>query len=129
MNQPALVFGVLNLAVIGTDSLKLQLDVALVGSANVEARLLDCRLEKDLVLDHVTVLIGRYPGGASAQNGLIILLVITLSSSHNDELIVGRSLGVGLMGELIHVIVDYLTQINECTLVKLQSCGWCHLQS
>lgn len=30
VNQPALVFGVLDLAVIGTDSLKLQLNVALV---------------------------------------------------------------------------------------------------
>lgn len=57
------------------------------------------------------------------------MLVISLSASHNDELVIGGGLGVGLMSEFVHVVVNNLTQINKGTLVKLKSSGGCHLQS
>ena len=63
---------------ISTDGLELEFNVAFVGSAYVKAGLLVARLEEDLVLDHVTVLIGRNPGRAGPQNSLIICLVVAV---------------------------------------------------
>lgn len=129
MNQPALVFGVLNLAVIGTDSLKLQLDVALVGSANVEARLLDCRLEKDLVLDHVAVLIGRNPGRAGPKNSLIIGLVVAVGPSHDDVLLIALCNGLQLMRQLVDMVVHDLAKVNQGSLVELEGGVGSNLQA
>ena len=120
VNQPALVFCVLDLAVIGTDSLKLQLDVALVGSANIEASFLDCRLEKYLVLDHVTVLISRNPGRAGSKNGLIISLVVTVGPSHYNVLLIAQGNGLQLMGQLVDMVVHDLSKIDQGSLMELE---------
>jgi len=129
VNQPALVFGVLNLAVISTDSLKLQLDVALVGSANVEARLLDCRLEKDLVLDHVAVLISGNPGRAGPKNSLIIGLVVAVGPSHDDVLLIALGNGLQLMSQLVDMVVHDLAKVNQGPLVELEGGVRGHLKA
>ncbi len=128
MDVPTLVLGVLNFAVVSRHSLELKFNVASVGAANAKLVLLGVSLEQDLILDHVTVLIGRYPCRACTEDRLIILLVVTLSASHNNELVIGAGLGVGLVSELVHVIVNDLAQVNKGTLMKLESSGGSHFQ-
>lgn len=128
MDVPTLVLGVLNFAVVSRHSLELKFNVASVGAADAELVLLGVSFEQDLILDHVTVLIGRYPCRACTEDRLIILLVVTLSASHNDELVIGAGLGVGLVSELVHVIVNDLAQVDKGTLVKLKSSGGSYFQ-
>jgi hypothetical protein len=79
--------------------------------------LLRVGFEKNLILNHVSILISRNPSGSSPQNSLIIDFVVALSASHNDEL-VGRALfGITLVSELVHMIVNDLAQVDECALV------------
>jgi hypothetical protein len=120
VNQPALVFGVFDLAVIGTDSLKLQLNVALVRSANIEASFLECRLKKDLVLDHVAVLISRNPGRAGSKNSLIISLVVTVGASHDNILLIALSNGFQFMSQLVDMIVHDFSKVDQGSLMELE---------
>jgi hypothetical protein len=119
VDQPALLFCVLNLAVISTDSFEFEFNITLVRSADVKASLLIGGFEEDLVLDHVAVLIGGDPGGAGSQYSLIIDLIVTVRAFHDNEILIAMRGGLQLMGKFVDMIVNNFSQVNQGSLMQL----------
>jgi len=109
---PSLLLVVLDVAVVGRDSLELDLNLSLHGSSDGEVVGLE-GFKNNFLLDKVLVFIGADPGWASSEGRGITILVldgVVLGGWSHDE----ESWGWGLvggsgMGDLVEVVVDDLS--------------------
>lgn len=118
---PSLVTRVGNRAVVGGNSLQLDLDVALHGSTKGVDELLSIGVNVDFVLDVVDVLVGTDPRGPGSEMWEVLLIdvVLLVGGSHEVERLRWNHGGDGLVRGLVEMIVDDLAKINNATLLDL----------
>jgi len=122
-NEPPLLVGIGNIAVVCRDCLELDLDLTLHGAADREVVLGEC-LQNNLFLNEILVFIGADPGWAGSKGGRILRgrifdVIVLITGAHNIKRaawLLARLLG---MGHLVKVVVDDLTQIDQGVLLNL----------
>lgn len=125
-DEPTLLLVVGNVAVVGRDSLKLDLDFALHGASDAEVVVAVDSLEDNLLLDKILVLVAADPGWASTESGRVLLILVRLLNdivvgvgAHDVKAVVGLVRWLNLVCHLIEVVVDDLTEVNESVLLNL----------
>ena len=125
-NEPTLGLLISNVAMVGRDSLKLDLHFTSHGSADGEIVIAVDSLKDDLFLDQVLVLVGADPSGASAKSGRILLILVDLLNfvvagigPHDEECFLGLLRGHRLVSNLVKVVVDHFAEIDESVLLDL----------
>lgn len=125
-DEPTLLLVVSDVAVVGRDSLKLNLNLTFHGTADAEVVVTVDGLKDDLLLDEVLVLIRADPGGAGTESRRILLTFVRLLDNivvgvgaHDVEGVVSLGRRLSLVCNLIEVVVNDLTEIDESILLDL----------
>lgn len=83
--------------------------------------LLSVRVDVDLVLDVVDILVGTNPGGPCSQMWEVFLvdIILLISGSHEIERLGRSHSGDGLVRSFVKVIVNNFAKIDNAALLDL----------
>lgn len=116
---------------VSGNSLKLDLDFTLHGATDAKD-LLVVGFEQDFLLDEFFVFIRGDPSWAGSQYwGLIgrVLDGVVFVVEKDLEVLVGFNIGFNFMGDLVKVVVNYLTQVNKHILLNADLSVFVNLDS
>jgi hypothetical protein len=123
-DAPALLLGVGDVAVIGGNSLELDLNFALHGATNREVVLGHC-FKDDFLLDQVLIFIRADPGWAGSEGWRVLSrvvfnnILVALRWTHDVEPITWSLVWLFSVSNLVEVVVHNFTKIDQRVLLNL----------
>lgn len=118
---PSLFGGESDSAMVGRDGLELDANVSLSGSSDREDFLLFVLVHVDFLQDVFLAFVRADPGWSGSEDWQVILIDVVLRRlwSHDHERVAWVNRWVDVVGNLVKVVVDNLSEIDEGSLLDL----------